>query len=109
MKHLVLILFLSVSFSALANNKFTTDQLSSGLVGKNITVCGKVAEITTIRGDTFINLDKPYPFQTFYFYANHQTLSLNKFYKTVCGTGVLNSHKGILQIKIKDLSTLRFS
>lgn len=108
MKYLVLLLLLPVSFGVLANNKLTTDQLS-GFVGKKVTVCGKVAEITTIKSDTFINLDSPHPYQRFYFYANNQTIGLNKLFKTVCGTGVLTNHKGKLQIKIADLRSLTFS
>lgn len=108
MKYLVLLVLLSVSFGVLANNKLTTDQLS-GFVGKKVTVCGKVAEITTIKSDTFINLDSPHPYQRFYFYANNQTIGSNKLFKTVCGNGVLTNHKGKLQIKIADLRSLTFS
>lgn len=107
MKYLLAILLLPVSFGVLANNKLTTNQIS-GYVGQKITICGKVAEITTIKSDTFINLDQPHPYQNFYFYANNQTLSSNKLFKTVCGTGVLSNHKGKFQIKISDLRSLSF-
>ena len=98
MKYLVLLL-LPISFGVLANHKLTTDQLS-GHVGKKVTV---------FKSDTFINLDSPHPYQKFYFYANNQTIGLNKLFKTVCGTGVLTNHKGKLQIKISDLRSLTFS
>lgn len=79
MKYLVLLL-LPISFGVLANHKLTTDQLS-GHVGKKVTVCGKVANFP-IKSDTFINLDSPHPYQVL-FYANNQTIGLNKLFKTV--------------------------
>lgn len=105
----MVLLLLSVSFGVSANIKLTTDQLS-GFVGKNVTVCGKVAQIhTTEFGDTFINLDKKHPQQKFYFYTYNQTVSSSILYKNVCGTGVLAEHKGKLQIKIVDVRSLTFN
>lgn len=95
-----------LSFDVLANT-INTNQVQ-GYVGKNITVCGKVAEITTIRSDTFINIDASHPYQKFYFYANNQTLNKAYLNKTVCGTGTLKSHNGKYQIKIADVRSLSF-
>jgi hypothetical protein len=108
LRYLVLSLLLTFSSGVFANNKLTTDQLS-GFVGKNVTVCGKVVEITTNNRDTFINLDKPHPHQNFYFYANNQTISFNRLFKNVCGTGILKTHKGKYQIIISDLKSLSFN
>ncbi|KAF1028161.1 MAG: hypothetical protein GAK29_00257 [Acinetobacter bereziniae] len=108
MRYLVLSLLLSMPFGVYAANKLAPEQLS-GFVGKKVTVCGKVAEIATIKSDTFINLDSPHPYQKFYFYLNNQNISSNNLFKTVCGTGVLTNHKGKLQIKIADSKALTFS
>lgn len=93
-----------LSFDVMATT-INTNQVQ-GYVGKNVTVCGKIAEITIIRNDTFINIDASHPYQKFYFYTNNQTLNNAYLNKTVCGTGTLNSHKGKYQIKIADVRSL---
>lgn len=108
MKYLFIIGLLISSNSIAAIEKMTTNQIS-GLVGKKITVCGKVAEISTIRNNTFINIDAPHPYQRFYFYVNNQTVDKKYLFKTVCGTGLLASHKGKLQIKVHNINSLSFN
>ncbi len=107
MKNIFLLMLLVSSSAIAANEKLSTNQLS-GFVGKKVTVCGKVAEISTIRNDTFINIDSPHPYQKFYFYLNNQNLNKKYLFKTVCGSGILNSHKGKLQIKVADIKSLSF-
>ena len=107
MKNIFLLMLLVSSSAIAANEKLSTNQLS-GFVGKKVTVCGKVAEISTIRNDTFINIDSPHPYQKFYFYLNNQTLNKKYLFKMVCGNGILNSHKGKFQIKVADIKSLSF-
>lgn len=109
MKKIIIILSLLISSNSIAaTEKLTTNQISE-FVGKKITVCGKVAEISTIGNDTFINIDAPHPYQKFYFYANNQKLDKKYLFKNVCGTGVLASHKGKFQIKVSNIKSLSFS
>ena len=106
MKQIVLAILFLVSTDSMAN-KITTNQ-ASNYVGKNATVCGIIAEITTIRNDTFINIDSPHPYQKFYFYVNNQTLGKQYLYKNVCGTGTVRIHKGKYQINLTDIRSLSF-
>lgn len=106
MKVLILISYL-ISFSAMANTNYIgTDQVSR-YVGKEVSVCGKVVEIhSTSKGDTFINLDRPHPYQNFYFYIYNQRVNKDFFLnKTICRKGVVNSHKGKYQIILSTLTS----
>ena len=106
MKVLILISCL-ISFTAMANtNYIRTDQVSR-YVGKEVSVCGKVVEIhSTSKGDTFINLDRPHPYQKFYFYLYNQRVNKDFFLnKTICRKGVVNSHKGKYQIILSTLTS----
>lgn len=100
-------LLLLISFDVMAQ-KITPNQVDQ-FVGEKVTICGKIAEISKNRNDTFINIDSPHPYQKFYFYANNLTLSKNYLFKNVCGTGVLSTHKGKFQIKITDIKSLSFN
>lgn len=52
----------------MANTNYIRADQVSRYVGKEVSVCGKVVQIHTTRnGDTFINLDRPHPYQNFYF------------------------------------------
>ncbi len=106
MKVLILISYL-ISFTAMANTNYIgTDQVSR-YVGKEVSVCGKVVEIhSTSNGDTFINLDRPHPYQNFYFYLYNQYVNKEIFLnKTLCRKGVVNSHKGKYQIILSTLTS----
>ena len=106
MKVLILISYL-ISFTAMANTNYIgTDQVSR-YVGKEVSVCGKVVQIHTTRnGDTFINLDRPHPYQNFYFYLYNQYVNKEIFLnKTLCRKGVVNSHKGKYQIILSTLTS----
>ncbi len=87
-------------------NYIRTDQVSR-YVGKEVSVCGKVVQIHTTRnGDTFINLDRPHPYQNFYFYLYNQYVNKEIFLnKTLCRKGVVNSHKGKYQIILSTLTS----
>lgn len=92
------------SFDVMANN-ITSNQVQN-YVGKKATVCGKIAEISTVNNNTFINIDAPHPYQKFYFYTHNQTLSNKYLFRTVCGTGVVRMHKGKFQIILSDIRSL---
>lgn len=105
MKYLIYPLFLFASFSVSAK-KISVNEVSR-FVGNKVTVCGKVAQISKVGIDSFINLNKPHPYQNFYFYSANQTLSQKYLLKNVCGTGLVEKHNGKYQIKI-DLKKLSF-
>ena len=82
----------------------SSDQVA-GFLGKKVTVCGRVVEISKLKNDIFINIDKPHPLQNFYFYTNNFN-DRKILFKNVCGTGVIEEHKGKYQIKISNINQL---
>lgn len=117
MKFLALISMCFLSINAFAySNGISTDQVPYH-VGKMTTVCGKIVQIVPNpndeEGGTFINLDRPFPNQPFYFFSPYQTPSRTNLNKRVCGTGVVQIHKEgyktnkiKYQIVIRDISKL---
>lgn len=72
-------------------------------VGTVQTVCGDVAEVALHRNDTFINLDRSYPNQSFYIYLpNYKWEVKSIFKKKVCVTGQVRNHNGKAQIIISN-------
>ena len=96
--------FLSINAFAYSNG-ISTDQVPYH-VGKVTTVCGKIAQIVDRAGGTFINIDRPFPNQPFYFFSHNQTLSQQYVNKRVCGTGLIQLHEHGYQIVIRDVSKL---
>lgn len=103
----------SLALSLLAAHAIASDFVSStqaaSHVGKVATVCGKAVDIANVNGDTFINLDKPYPHHDFVFYYYGFDFPINKFKnKEVCGTGLITIHKSKPNIVIKRPSEISF-
>jgi hypothetical protein len=86
-------------------------------VGEKITVCGTVAgaaHFERMRGEpTFLNLDRPYPAQSFtvvIWGENNRKFERppHQFFsgKEVCVTGTVESYKGKPQIEVRDPSQI---
>ncbi|MCH2071453.1 hypothetical protein OHW25_04810 [Acinetobacter baumannii] len=80
-------------------------------VGKTATVCGKLVNVKPYKSHLFINLERSYPHQPFYFYiekSNSQqiTQAMNKLGTKVCGTGLVESYKGRVEMQKLSVSEL---
>lgn len=96
---------LLISSNAIAEIEKLSPKQALNHVGKKATVCGTIVEISNFGNDTFVNIDKPHPYQQIYFYLN-QNLDKKYLFKKVCGTGRIEKHKGKMQIKISDMRNL---
>lgn len=110
MKNLSSLLFISclltISSSKIyAQNVSPNDSIN--YINKVATVCGKVAQVSVVDNSTFINIDKPHPYQNFYFYYPKPNYDAKKYINyNVCATGIVKRHNGKLQIKLKNISDL---
>ncbi|MCS4300141.1 MULTISPECIES: hypothetical protein [Acinetobacter] len=80
-------------------------------VGKSVTVCGTLVGVKPYKNNLFLNLEKPYPNQPFYFYiknSDSQQLSKanSKVGKKVCGTGIVEVYKGRVEIQKNSVNEL---
>ena len=76
-------------------------------LGEIATVCGKVAQVATFSGETFINLERKHPNQVFYFYFPDVSTDTSRLQsKFVCGSGLIERHKGKAQIVINSPANL---
>jgi hypothetical protein len=81
-------------------------------VGENATVCGKVASTyyaaTKGRRPTFLNIDKPYPYEIFTVLIwgsdrlRFDTPEERYKDKSICATGKISSYRGVPQIIARD-------
>lgn len=91
-----------IVFSLSAHAGTITANQAKQFKNESITVCGEAVEITSLSGDTFINIDKKHPNQDFYFYYYGSDFPISKFLsKKVCGTGIILGHKAKTQIMIE--------
>lgn len=111
MKNLVLIFgLLAIStFANALSNISATDAKS--YIGKSVTVCGTLVSVKPYKNNLFLNLEKPYPNQPFYFYiksADSSQLSKanSKVGKKVCGTGLVEVYKGRVEMQKNSLNEL---
>lgn len=108
MKNICLIAALVISTNTIAATEKLSPKQALGYIGKKATVCGTIAEISNVGNNTFINIDYPHPHQKIYFFLN-QNVDKRYMFKKVCGTGLIEKHKGKMQIKISNMNNLSFN
>ncbi|MEN8385525.1 hypothetical protein ACMGSW_16475 [Acinetobacter baumannii] len=80
-------------------------------IGKTATVCGKVVAVKPYKNNLFINLEKNYPNQPFYFYikksdSREVSKALEKIGKRVCGTGLVELYNGRVEMQKSSVNQL---
>lgn len=80
-------------------------------IGKTATICGKVVAVKPYKNNLFINLEKSYPNQPFYFYIKNtdpQQISKaqERIGKKTCGTGLVESYKGRVEMQKSSINQL---
>lgn len=80
-------------------------------VGKSTTVCGTLVGVKPHKNKLFLNLEKTYPNQPFYFYiknSDSQQLSKakSKIGKKICGTGVVELYQGRVEMQKNSVNEL---
>lgn len=116
---LSVVLFLILCSCGHADAQGLTASEARAHIGEKTTVCGKVASATYAtrsRGKpTFLNLDKPFPNHIFtavifddyrgrFSYAPEMLKG-----RHICVTGLIETHKGKPQIKVRDPSQIDLS
>ena len=100
---------LSLLVAPVFANEAVSSKQASNHIGKVVKVCGQAVQVVNINGDTFINLDKPYPHHDFVFYYYGHDFPISKFINQgVCGTGLITIHKNKPNIVIKSPSQITF-
>lgn len=111
MKNLFLVFgLLSVSNFANALTSISAYE-AKAYVGKSVTVCGTLIGVKSYKNNLFLNLEKPYPNQPFYFYiknSDSQQLSKanSKVGKKVCSTGIVEVYKGRVEMQKNSVNEL---
>jgi hypothetical protein len=115
--HVLLILFLALTVSAFAQETISSEDAAK-FIGQQKSVCGMVASAhlaSRSKGQpTFLNLNKPYPNQTFTvliwgsdrgnFEKPPEVLYSGK---EICVTGMIRSIRGLPEIIVKDPSQIK--
>ncbi len=113
---IAVIVFLACYLTSPAQERITPAD-AANYVGKNVTVCGKVASATYAARSkgrpTFLNLDRPYPNQIFTALIWGESRGKfstppDKAYsgKQICVTGVISTYRNQPQIVVKEPSQI---